>query len=195
MLNRKYALRLPRLWFDRSAKWVLTAYSPTAARQLIATAARRAQAGLDAAHSGLELSSLELTRLSPPRALASEFDAVQSAYIGAETKKKDAQAYAESTVPQARADANSAVQTDASSALAAARGDADAFRPLDREYRAQPEVVRERLYRDAVERAFAKASNIRWLPPPFGGNYHGFHTTVRSSDSSASFLKGSEDER
>ena len=32
-------------------------------KDLIATATRRAQAGLDAAHSGLELSSLELTRL------------------------------------------------------------------------------------------------------------------------------------
>ena len=35
-------------------------------KNLIATATRRAQAGLDASHSGLELSSLELTRLAPP---------------------------------------------------------------------------------------------------------------------------------
>ena len=59
-------------------------------KDLIATATRRAQAGLDASHSGLELASLELTRLAPPLALASEFDAVQSAYIGAETRKKEA---------------------------------------------------------------------------------------------------------
>ncbi len=50
-------------------------------KNLIATATRRAQAGLDAAHSGLELSSLELTRLAPPAALAADFDAVQSAFI------------------------------------------------------------------------------------------------------------------
>ena len=73
---------------------------------LIATATRRAQAGLDAAHSGLELSSLELTSLTPPAALARDFDAVQSAFIGAETKKKDAQAYAESAIPQAQAKAD-----------------------------------------------------------------------------------------
>ena len=35
-------------------------------KDLIATATKRAQAGLDASHTGLELSSLELTRLSPP---------------------------------------------------------------------------------------------------------------------------------
>ncbi len=49
-------------------------------KSLIATATRRAQAGLDESHSGLELSSLELTRLAPPTALAGAFDAVQSAY-------------------------------------------------------------------------------------------------------------------
>src|ERR1700687_4614019 len=64
-------------------------------KDLIATATRRAQAGLNACHSGLELSSLELTSLMPPRALAEEFNAVQSAFIGAETKRKDAQAFAE----------------------------------------------------------------------------------------------------
>ena len=121
-------------------------------KDLVATATRRAQAGLDAAHSGLELSSLELTRLAPPSALASEFDAVQSAFIGAETRKKEAQAFAETVIPQAQAE-----PTDAYSLPAASRGRsgdrAEAMRrpfcALDREYRANPVVVRERLYRDA----------------------------------------------
>src|ERR1700680_1854159 len=69
-------------------------------KDLVATATRRAQAGLDAAHSGLELSSVELTRLSPPVALVSEFDAVQSAFIGAETTKQEAKAFAERAIPQ-----------------------------------------------------------------------------------------------
>ena len=42
-------------------------------KDLIATAARRTQAGLDASHSGLELSSLELTRLSPPVCFSRRF--------------------------------------------------------------------------------------------------------------------------
>jgi membrane protease subunit HflK len=103
-----------------------------------------AQAGLDACRSGLELSSLELTRLAPPTALASEFDAVQSAFIGAETTKQEAQAFAERAIPQAQAAADSALQSaraSASSDLAQANGDADAFRALDREYRANPVVV------------------------------------------------------
>jgi membrane protease subunit HflK len=150
-------------------------------KSLIATATTRAQAGLDACRSGLELSSLELTRLAPPSALANEFDAVQSAFIGAETTKQDAQAFAERAIPQAQAAADSALQSaraSASSDLAQANGDAEAFRALDREYRANPVVVGERLYRDGVERALGVAGNVRWVPPPVGGSYHGFRITL-----------------
>lgn len=152
-------------------------------KALVATATARVQAGLDAAHSGLELTSLELTRLTPPLALAYEFSAVQSAYIGAETKKKEAQAFAESTIPQANAQADAAVQAahaDAASQLAQAQGEAEAFKALDKEYRASPVVVRERLYRDGVEKALV-ASLVRWVPPPVDGNYHGFRLIIPST--------------
>ncbi len=149
---------------------------------LITTATRRAQAGLDAARSGLEISSLELTRLAPPQALVSEFDAVQSAFIGAETRKKDAQASAESAIPNAHAQADVDVQSaraDAAAELAQANGDAAAFRALDKEYRANSSVVRERLYRDGVERAIGSAGTVRWVPPPTGAKYQGFRITLQ----------------
>lgn len=150
-------------------------------KSLIATATRRAQAGLDAAHSGLELSSLELTRLAPPLALARDFDAVQSAFIEAETKKKDAQTFAQGAIPQAQAEADRSLQSARAAGaedLARARGEAEAFLALDREYRANPVVVRERLYRDAVERAIGGASKVRWVPPPGGGRYQGLRISL-----------------
>jgi modulator of FtsH protease HflK len=94
-------------------------------KDLIAIATHRAQAGLDASRSGLELTSLELTSLTPPVALASDFDAVQSAFISAETRKKDAQAFAERAIPQAQGAADTAIQTaraEASADLARANG-------------------------------------------------------------------------
>ena len=149
-------------------------------KSLIATATLRAQAGLDAAHSGLELSSLELTHLAPPVALGNDFDAVQSAFIGAETKKKEAQAFAQSAIPKAQADADSRLQS-ARAVVAADRaraaGDADAFRALDREYQANPAVVRERLYRDGVDRALGAAA-VDWVPPPVGAHYQGFRISI-----------------
>jgi membrane protease subunit HflK len=153
-------------------------------KDLIAKATQRAQAGLDASHSGLELSSLELTRLSPPLALVANFDAVQSSYIRAETRKKDAQAFAETGIPQARGQADTAVQTahaEAAADLAVATGEASGFRALDKEYRASPRVVRERLYRDAMERVLGKAK-VRWFPPPAGGKYKSFRVTVEPGE-------------
>ena len=167
-------------------------------KSLIATATRRAQAGLDAAQSGLELSSLELTRLTPPAALTTEFDAVQSAFIGAETRKKQALAFAETAIPQAHATTDTAVQAAmaaASSDLAQANGDAAAFLALDREYRANPVVVRERLYRDAVERAIGGAGNVRWVPPPKGGSYRGFRITIGGGSKSGSSEMSGDDDR
>ncbi|HEX3866014.1 MAG TPA: protease modulator HflK [Gemmatimonadaceae bacterium] len=152
-------------------------------KELIAIAARRAQAGLDASHSGLELSSVELTRLAPPQALAYDFSAVQSAFISAETKKKEAQEFAERAIPAASAQADGAIQNARAAVatdLATATGEAEAFKALEREYRANTAVVRERLYRDAVDRAIS-AGNVRWIPPPVGGAYHGLRITVSAT--------------
>jgi modulator of FtsH protease HflK len=154
-------------------------------KELIAEATRRAQEGLDASHSGLELSSLELIHLAPPSALASDFDAVQSAFIGAQTEENNAQAYAQSVIPQAQADAIASEQTargDAESALAKARGDAGAFRALDREYRLNPGLVRERSYTQAISQAIAAAGRVIWVPPPSHDRYHGFRISVPNTE-------------
>lgn len=153
---------------------------------LIKTATKRAQAGLDAARTGLVLSSLELTRLQPPLTLRKDFDAVQSAVIGATTSQKQAQEFAERAVPQAQADADAAMQQargDASVARARAAGDVDAFLALESEYRANPTLVRERLYRDAVDKAIA-AGTVRWIPPPVGARYANLRVTVNAGPAS-----------
>jgi membrane protease subunit HflK len=149
--------------------------------RLISVASRRAQEGLDRARSGIELASLEVIRLAPPAALASDFAAVQSAFIGAETKRKDALAFAQVTVPQAHATAEAVVQAaraDAAAALARANGEAAAFLALAREHRANPAVTRERLYREAIERILRSAGSVRWVPPPAGGRYHGLRISI-----------------
>lgn len=151
-------------------------------KTLIANATRRAQEGLDAAHSGLELTSLELTRLGPPAALAPAFDAVQSAFIQAQTDQDLAQAYANTAVPAAAAEAEAAEQAaraQADADLAAARGDAAAFRALETQYHANPSLVGEALYRDAIDKAISTAGAVRWVPPPTaGGKYQGFRISL-----------------
>ncbi len=152
-------------------------------KDLIAAARRRAQEGLDAANSGVEITSLELTALSPPVSLQPSFTEVQSSFIAAETAKKKAQGDAAVALPQAQAKADTLVQdahARAAAALAQARGDTAAFLALDQEYRADTAVVRERLYRDAIDRALSLAQ-IDWIPPPLHGRYEGLRVTVSSS--------------
>jgi membrane protease subunit HflK len=164
-------------------------------KDLITVATRRAQAGLDACHSGLELSSLELTHLGPPAALASEFDAVQSAFIGAETLKKVAQSYGESAIPQAQSDSDTAIQrahAESARLIADANGEAAAFRALAKEYRTNPAVVRERLYRDAVETAIRGAGKVQWVPPPPPGGYKGFRISIGPATPAGRFVDDDE---
>ena len=60
-------------WFVRWVRWAVDRVLSDGRKNLVATATRRAQAGLDAAHSGLELSSLELTASLPPRRSGQRF--------------------------------------------------------------------------------------------------------------------------
>jgi membrane protease subunit HflK len=150
--------------------------------ELIATATRRVQQGLDAARAGVELTSLELTKLGPPEALAPAFASVQSAFIAAETSRRNAQAFAETAVPQATAQVDQALQAaraQAATGLAVARGEAQAFRMLAGQHRSDPAVVRVRLYREGIERALAD-TRVRWIPPPGADGYNGMRITIGS---------------
>lgn len=142
---------------------------------------RRAQAGLDRAGAGIEIAAVELIRVAPPAALAVEFDAVQSAFIGAETLRKDALAHAEASLLAARAAADASLQAaraESSTTLATARGEAAAFVALAQEHRKSPRAVRERLYRETLSRTLVRAGSIRWVPPPSGPRYHGMRLTL-----------------
>lgn len=154
-------------------------------KDLIKNVSKRVQTGLDAVHSGLELVSLELTDLAPPKSLVSSFEEVQSAYIEAETKKKEAQAYAQNIIPGARAYANQLIQTakgDSAASLARSAGDVEAFRALEVEYKKNPSLIRERLYRDTVEKVLGRVESVQWIPPPVDGHYRGTRVLVPSSD-------------
>jgi membrane protease subunit HflK len=157
--------------------------------ELIAAATRRAQDGLDAARSGLELTSINLVGLTPPEELMAAFSSVQSEFITAETNKQYARAYAESAVPEAIAQTETLLQAARATAeadLARARGEAIAFRALAVEHRSNPEVVRERLYRDALDRVLS-VGRVRWLPPPIDGHYQGMRITIGGGSSPSFF--------
>jgi membrane protease subunit HflK len=141
---------------------------------LVAEIKANAQRRLDAGEVGLSLVSLDLTQLGPPMAVSKAFKEVQSAAITAQTKKADAETDKAKRIPAAEATAAEALsdaEKYAVSTRASAEADATAFRALVAEYRKEPAVVRERLYRDAIGQVFAQAGKREFLPPPVGGRY------------------------
>jgi membrane protease subunit HflK len=148
---------------------------------LVAEIKANAQKRLDAGEVGLALVSLDLTQLAPPLAVSKAFKEVQSAAIAAQTKKADAETDREKRIPAAEASAAAALsdaEKYAVSTRAAAEADATAFRALVAEYRKEPAVVRERLYRDAIGQVFAQAGKREFLPPPVGGRYPDVRVSV-----------------
>ncbi len=152
-------------------------------RELVRRIETRTQETLDAIESGLRLVSVELEELSPPLNLLGEFRAVQSAYIESLTEVKRAQQYRASEIPAAEADALTLMAEARSyeaARVAEARGAAASFEKLLVEYRRGPEMLRERLYRETMERTLGETRNrVLVPPPPAGGRYTDLRITVR----------------
>ena len=143
-----------------------------------------AQNRLDHIGAGLEIVSLEFANLSPPEQVAADFDAVQSAYIEAQTSTQDAYSYAASVVPAAIADASEMIaeaEQVATTLISTARADAQAFAALLPSYRANPDMVRQRLYREGLERALIQAERVRLVPAPSADGYLGTRFSISTS--------------
>ena len=141
----------------------------------------RAQAECDSRGLGVELLALELPELKPPIQVQDAFSGVIDAAISAITIIEEARRYEATELPGARAEART-IQADARNGaegrVARARGESDAFRSLVDEARGGAGLLRERLYRESLERAFDTA-RLRVLPPPVGGErYDDFRITL-----------------
>jgi membrane protease subunit HflK len=137
-------------------------------KQLATQALGRAQARLDQEGNWVRLLALEFTALRPPLAVARDFDAVQSAFVERKTRADQARSYREQALPGAATDAQSqirAAEADEAARLAEARGAAATFLAIQAEYRRSPVVVRQRLYREAMEQALSGVGRRILVPP------------------------------
>jgi len=135
---------------------------------------QRAQVRLERAGAGIDLISIEVTDLGPPRQVQDEFEEVQNAFIDMETKVTEAKRHRERARPRAQAKRNQQLreaEAYATEVLSSARGDAAAWLDLYAEYQRDPRVLRERLYAEAIEGSLPKTANLRFVPPPEGGRY------------------------
>lgn len=112
---------------------------------------RRIQEECDARGLGIEIVDLLLVGLHPPIAVAPDYQSVIGAEIEKRALETAALAYREETVPAAHAEAATAIadaESYRASRLATARGEAEAFRALERSYAAAPQLY---LFRRKLE--------------------------------------------
>ena len=131
----------------------------------------RLQDYLDRYQTGMVLTNVNIKDARPPAQVKAAFDDVQKAKQDKERFINEAEAYANSVVPEARGRAQR--QLEEASAykervIARAQGEAARFNDLYVEYKKAPAVTRERLYIDAVSQVYSGSSKV--LVDVKGGN-------------------------
>ncbi|WP_439509925.1 FtsH protease activity modulator HflK [Marinimicrobium koreense] len=131
--------------------------------QIAEAVQQRLQNYLNSYGAGIEVREVNIQEARPPEEVRDAFDDVIKAKEDEERLKNEAQAYANSVIPQARGEAQRMIEeAEAYRArvVAEAEGESRRFELLMAEFDKAPEVTRRRLYIDAVEEVFSKASKV-----------------------------------
>ncbi|MDR1622298.1 MAG: protease modulator HflK [Synergistaceae bacterium] len=118
-----------------------------------------AQTLLDAVKSGVVLTNVELTALTPPEEVMSDFNAVVAAAAQKETSIQQANGYRVNTLPTAQSRAQQLVESAKSrqnEALAVAWTDIAAFGGLYAQYAQNPDIVNEGVFRGRIGALLSK---------------------------------------
>jgi membrane protease subunit HflK len=135
---------------------------------LRAQAMREAQAQLDRLGLGVQLLAFEVREIIPAQQVLPAFEDVVSAQVESRTLIEQANSYRASELPGAKASAYRLKQEAdayAQNLVAKATGEAAAFVDIDQQYRVAPELMRTRLYADAMETILHHLQSATILPP------------------------------
>ncbi len=111
----------------------------------------------------MQISQVQLQKVDPPAQVIDSFRDVQAARADAERAQNEAQTYANRVVPEARgraAQITQAAEAYREQTVAEATGQAARFLKVHEEYKKAPEVTRQRLYLETMERLFGGTDKI-----------------------------------
>ncbi|MFV2089469.1 MAG: FtsH protease activity modulator HflK [Pseudomonadales bacterium] len=123
----------------------------------------RLQTYLDSYGTGILISKVNIDESAPPNQVRDAFNDVQKAKEDEQRTINDANAYAESVIPEARGEAQKQIEQASAyrdQVIARAEGEADRFTKLLTEYKLAERVTRDRLYIDAMESLLSRSSKI-----------------------------------
>ena len=137
---------------------VLTERQPieTAVQELI-------QSTLDRYGAGVQITQVQLQKVDPPKQVIDAFRDVQAARSDLERAQNEAQTYANKVIPEARGRAAQTIQNAEAyreQTVAEAKGATSRFLKIYDEYKKAPEVTRQRMYLETMERVFTDTDKI-----------------------------------
>ncbi|MGA8154979.1 MAG: FtsH protease activity modulator HflK [Rhodoplanes sp.] len=136
----------------------------TGARQNIETAVQELmQKILNDYRAGIQITQVQLQKVDPPTQVIDAFRDVQAARADLERAQNEAQTYANRVIPEARgraAQITQAAEAYREQTVAEAKGQAGRFDKIYAEYRKAPEITRERLYLETMERVLGGTDKI-----------------------------------
>jgi membrane protease subunit HflK len=136
----------------------------TVDRQAIEQEAReKMQQTLNGYNSGVEIRLVQLLKADPPAQVIDAFRDVQAARQDQDRVKNEAETYASRIVPEARGQATQIVQAAEAylaRTVAEAKGDASRFEQIYAEYTKAPEVTRQRMFLETMERLLGGTDKI-----------------------------------
>jgi modulator of FtsH protease HflK len=136
----------------------------TGARQTVETAVESLmQRTLDQYGAGVQVTQVQLQKVDPPAQVLDSFRDVQAARSDAERAQNEAQTYANRVVPESRgraAQVTQAAEAYREQTVAEATGQSARFLKIYDEFKKAPDVTRERMYLETMERVFAGTDKI-----------------------------------
>jgi modulator of FtsH protease HflK len=136
----------------------------TGARQTIETAVQDLmQRTLDHYGAGILVQQVQLQKVDPPAQVIDAFRDVQAARADLERAVNESQTYANRVVPEARgnvAKITQAAEAYKSQTVAEATGQTSRFLKIYEQYKKAPDVTRERMYLETMERVLGGSNKI-----------------------------------
>jgi membrane protease subunit HflK len=136
----------------------------TGARQTVEVAVQELmQRTLDHYGAGVQVTQVQLQKVDPPSQVLDSFRDVQAARSDAERAQNEAQTYANRVVPESRgraAQVTQAAEAYREQTVAEATGQSARFLKIYDEFKKAPDVTRERMYLETMERVLGGADKI-----------------------------------
>jgi membrane protease subunit HflK len=116
------------------------------------------QKTLDGYGAGIQITQVQMQKVDPPQQVIDAFRDVQAARADLERLQNEAQTYANRVVPDARGRAAQIIQNAEGykeQAVAEAKGQSARFLKVYEEYKKAPDVTRQRIYLDTLEKVLS----------------------------------------